>query len=405
MKQDALVSPEAGRPISAAPRSRNSYRLLIVDRYLLRQFVQSFLICFISLTGLYVVIDGFTKLDEFISYAATEGSLLVVMGQYYAYRTLSFFDSTSQILTLIAAMFTLTWIQRYNELTALESAGIPKWRVLRPIVGAVVMVSLMSAANREFIIPLVREDLGHSVQDLGGTSGKHLAPRYDNETDVLLGSSSSLTFAREKRIENPDFYLPSGLNRYGARLVAKNAFYEPPRADRPAGYRFVEVLKPTGLDREPSLSLDGVPVLMTARDCPWVNPGECFLKSNVSFEHLEADSSWHKFSGTAELIRGLRNRSLDFGAKERLIIHSRLVRPLLDVTLLFLGLPLMLSRSKRNVFLAIGMCMALVITFMIVVFACEYLGSSYLIEPALAAWLPLMIFIPCAVALSQPLHQ
>jgi lipopolysaccharide export system permease protein len=399
-----LAPSEAARPDPASPGSRNSYRLLIVDRYLLRQFVQSFLICFISLTGLYVVIDGFTKLDEFISYAATQGSLLVVMGQYYAYRTLSFFDSTSQILTLIAAMFTLTWIQRYNELTALESAGIPKWRVLRPIVGAVVIVSLMSAANREFMIPLVREDLGRSVQDLGGTSGKHLSPRYDNETDVLLGSSGSLTFAREKRIENPDFYLPAGLNRYGANLVAKNAFYEPPRADRPGGYRFVEVLKPAGLDREPSLSLDGVPVLLTALDCPWVNPGECFLKSNVSFEHLEADGS-QQFSSTAELIRGLRNRSLDFGAKERLIIHSRLVRPLLDLTLLFLGLPLMLSRSKQNVFLAIGVCMALVITFMVVVFACEYLGSSYLIEPALAAWLPLMIFVPCAVALSQPLRQ
>ena len=80
--------------------------------------------------------------------------------------------------------------------------------------------------------------------------------------------------------------------------------------------------------------------------------------------------------------RGLRNRSLDFGADERLAIHARLVQPLLDITLLFLGLPLVLSRSNRNVFLAIGMCLALVMAFMLVVMGCQYLGSSYWLEPA-----------------------
>jgi lipopolysaccharide export system permease protein len=105
------------------------------------------------------------------------------------------------------------------------------------------------------------------------------------------------------------------------------------------------------------------------------------------------------------LIRGLRNRSLDYGAGERMVIHARMVQPLLDMTLLFLGLPLVLSRSNRNVFLAIGMCLALVVAFMLVVMGCKYLGANYWLEPSLAAWLPLMIFVPCAVALSPPLRE
>ena len=59
-------------------------RLLIIDRYLLRQFVQTFLICFCSLTGLYIVIDGFANLEEFINYGQKDGGLLKVMGEYYA---------------------------------------------------------------------------------------------------------------------------------------------------------------------------------------------------------------------------------------------------------------------------------------------------------------------------------
>ena len=44
-------------------------------------------------------------------------------------------------------------------------------------------------------------------------------------------------------------------------------------------------------------------------------------------------------------------------------------------------------------FLAIGLSVVLVIWFMGVVLACQYCGSSYLISPALSAWLPLMLFI------------
>ena len=46
---------------------------------------------------------------------------------------------------------------------------------------------------------------------------------------------------------------------------------------------------------------------------------------------------------------------------------ARIVRPLLDITLLFLGLPLVVTRESRNVFLAIGMCIALSTAFMLVV--------------------------------------
>jgi lipopolysaccharide export system permease protein len=387
------------------PRIKRPGHLLIVDRYLLRQFLQAFLICFISLTGLFIVIDGFTNLDEFISHAREGSSVLAVMGEYYSYQSLAFFDSTSHILTLIAAMFTMTWIQRHNEMTALESAGIPKARIIKPVIGAVLAIIIVRVANRELIMPAVRGPLSRNAQDLSGTNGKPLRPRYDNETGLLLGGSGSRTFANERRIEKPDFYMPAGLNRYGARLIAESAFYRPAGADHPSGYLFRNVEQPKGLDREASLTLGPRVVLLTPRDYPWLKPDECFVATDVGFEHLEAANTWRRLSSTADLIRGLRNRSLDFGADERLAIHARIVQPLLDMTLLFLGLPLVLSRSQRNVFLAIGQCLALVIAFMLIVFGCQYLGSSYLLEPALAAWLPLMIFVPGAVALSQPLRE
>ena len=105
----------------------------IIDRYMLRQFLQVLVICFLSLAGLYIVIDAFNHLDHFVDYADAHGGLLTTMGAFYAYRSLAFFDWMSGILALVAAMFTVTWIQRHQEMTALMAAGIPRLRVLRPV--------------------------------------------------------------------------------------------------------------------------------------------------------------------------------------------------------------------------------------------------------------------------------
>jgi lipopolysaccharide export system permease protein len=97
-----------------------------------------------------------------------------------------------------------------------------------------------------------------------------------------------------------------------------------------------------------------------------------------------------------ELIAALHNPSLDLGADLRVTVHSRFVQPFLDVTLLFLGLPWVLTRESRNIFLAAGLCILVVAVFLLVVLGCQALGTSYLLSPALAVWCPLLIFAPLA---------
>lgn len=395
--------------------------MLLIDRYVLRQFVQNLLIFFISLTGLYIIIDSFNNLEEFITFAehnkslaaatptnelpsagGERGNLFVIMGAYYAPRAIAFFDRTSGILTLIAAMFTVTWIQRHNELTALQAAGIAKFRVLRPVMMAVILVAFLATINRELIIPRYKFELSHNAQNLGGSNARELKPRMDNKTDILLRGDQMV--ASQRQIHHPSFILPSTLDEYGKSLVADEAFYKPASQSLPAGYLLVGVTQPS-LDQKTSLKLGNETVVYTPLDTPALKPGQCFVASDVSFEQLEDGASWRQYSSTWELIRGLRNPSLDFGADVRVTVHARVVQPLLDVTLLFLGLPLILARENRNVFRAIGMCLALVLAFMLIVIACNYLGDAYVVNPALAAWLPLMIFVPCAVGLSDPLRE
>jgi len=375
----------------------------IIDRYLLRQFLKTFVICYLSLTGLYIVFDAFTHLDEFLNYSDRGGGLLWLMASFYAYQAILFFELTSGLLTLVAAMFTLAWIQRHNELTALMSAGISRTRVVVPVISAAVAIALLATANRELVIPGIRDELARQPSNLLRDQGQRLQPRYDNQTDVLIRGRS--VYGDRQRIERPDFLLPERLNQYGHKLAAENAFYQPPAGNRPGGYLLENVEQPRDLGSRPSLRLGDQPVLITPRDADWLKPNQCFLVSDVGFEQLTEGQALRKFSSTAQLISGLRNRSLDYGADVRVAIHARMVQPFLDVTLLFLGLPLVVSRESRNVFLAIGMCIGVVTIFLLVVIGFQHLGSIYLVDPALAAWAPLMLFVPPAVWLAESMWR
>jgi lipopolysaccharide export system permease protein len=375
----------------------------IIDRYMLRQFIQVLVICLLSLIGLYIVIDAFGNLDHFVDYAGKHGNLLTIMGTYYAYRAVAFFDRTSGVLTLIAVMFTITWIQRHHEMTALLAAGISRMRVLRPVLLAAICVSLLAAANREIVMPNIREHLATDSKNLGGEQASVMQSRFDSQTDILIGGERIVPAAQ--KIVNPNFVLPRQFAQFGRQLAAKEARYLPAKGNLPSGYLLLEVSTPKALLKSPAILLDNKPVIYTPVGCDWLQNDQVFVASGVSFEFLAAGATWRDFASTREMIQQIRSPSTDLGADVRVAIHSRFLQPLLDTTLIFLGLPFVVTRTNRNPFISIGLSLTVVTIFMVVVLGCQSMGSGGWIAAPLAAWLPLMVFAPIAVAMSDSLRQ
>jgi lipopolysaccharide export system permease protein len=392
-----LATPAGNLP--APIRRRASDSMTILDRYMLRHFMQIFLICFASLAGLYVVIDAFQHLDSFQAYAEQHGSLMGVIAEYYAYQSFDLFERTSGIIVMIAAMFTVTWLQRHQEMTAMMAAGITKFRIVKPIVLAAVTLSFLAAANREFIIPQVRTELTRDTKDLSGSEARDLESRYDGQTDILLGGEKTLS--SERKIIKPTFVLPNTLSKYGKQLVAKEAVFLEATSDHPSGYLLTNVTVPTNIDKLKSLRQGEKAIVVTSKEAPWLKPGEAFVVSQLPFELLANGSKWRRYSSTGEMLNELRQPSTEPGADLRVAVHCRILQPFMDSTMLMLGLPLMFSRRNRNIFLSIGICLAAALAFTAVGLACQSLGSLSLLRPTLAAWIPLLVFVPVAVAMSH----
>jgi lipopolysaccharide export system permease protein len=300
-------------------------------------------------------------------------------------------------------MFTVTWIQRHQEMTALLAAGIPRTRVLRPVFIAAIGVSLVAAANREVVMPSIRHQLALESKNLGGEQAAVMQSRFDSQTDILLGGEKIIP--AEQKIVAPNFVLPRQLDQFGKQLTADEARFLPASGELPSGYLLGGVTAPKALLKQPSLLLDGKPVIMTPIGNDWLQKDQVFVVSGVSIEFLSAGATWRDFASTREMIHELRSPSTDIGADVRVAIHTRFIQPFLDTTLLFLGLPFVVTRTNRNPFIAIGLCLSVVTVFMLVVLGCQSLGSGGWIAAPLAAWLPLLIFAPLAAALSDSLHQ
>ena len=179
---DVADVPEIPGHISKSERT--SMVLLVVQ-----QELQAFCIVFLSLAGLTFVIDAFTNLEEFVTHAEETGGLAVVLGRYYGYRLISFFDATSPIISLASGMFALSWLERHNELTALLAAGITRWRIARPAILFTAAVSLVAVTNREFILPKIRTAISRNAQDLSGKTEKPFGPVMTMKLKFCFGAA------------------------------------------------------------------------------------------------------------------------------------------------------------------------------------------------------------------------
>jgi len=358
---------------------------------------------FVSLAGLYLVFDGFTNMEEFLAHAAEGGGLMRVLAAYYGCRMVWFFDATSAIVSMAAAMFALSWLERHNELTALLAAGVTRWRIARPVLIFAAVVSMAAMINREVCLPRIRSAFSRNAQDLRGDRPQPFEARYDHATEILFRGRAAVEVAC--RIDSPSLLMPPQLGDYGTQIDAANAVWRPADANHPSGWLLSGVTEPADIDRLEPLVAGDRTIVQTRSTAAWLEPRQCFVASDVTFEQMIGSTNWSQYSSTPELVMAIRNRSLGVGGDVPLRVHTRFVAPLLDVTLVLLGVPLVLGPARRGIFIAVGLCVGTTVTFFLVVMGAQGLAMQDFCSPSLGAWLPLLILAPLAAWRAQPMWQ
>ena len=373
----------------------------ILDRYILVSFLKNWLISFMVLVGMYMVLDMVFNFDELVamkpdaSGSATASNTLVSVlynvGDFYFYQSFLFFNHLSGIIPVVAAAFTLMRLSRFNELTAVMAAGVPLLRLAMPIILAGVVLNALVVVNQEFVIPNLSHKLSRERDEVGGGTGEQSPVR------AMQDDHNSLLFAA--RYTPPGDHGPAELlyldilefddrDRVTGIVTAERAEYDP--GERV--WTLTNGMRATGL-RPDEARPAPQPVATWSTN---VNPEEIklFRKSDyvdlLSTDRINQLLARPKSYGEANLLR---------------VKHARFTQPLMNVILLLLAVPCVLTREPGHLKAAATKCLVLTGIGMGSIFLAQQIAANppdlrlAAQWPALMAWVPIFLFGPLAVFL------
>ncbi|MFO0918450.1 MAG: LptF/LptG family permease [Planctomycetaceae bacterium] len=359
--------------------------MLTFDRYLLRSFFHTFVVCFTALFGLYVVIDLLENLDEFI--ARNEGGglpqLIERIALYYGYQAILFLDRAGPVLTLLCVVVVLILFQRSGELHPMLAAGIPMRRVLAPLVFVSAVVSGLLVVNQEVVLPR----FAYQMLEGRGASSKEappVEPTYDHVTWITIDGKAIRP--ADLTIDQAEFVLPTpGIVEEMTTLRAERAVFHRASKGRRSGWLLYGT-QPEYADLP--LTIEGEKVIRyePKRDA-------VFVATEISPDQLYQRKTSYSMLSTMELIHRIQNPAFGIVSVHRLVLHlhSRFVHPLLTVIAVMLTIPLIVRRESTGLVADAAFCAFVQGLMVCVLQGSQMLGMNHVLPPDLAAWLPVIV--------------
>jgi len=342
-----------------------------LDWYIFRRFMMTFFIAIILIIGIVIIFDLSEKIDDFVT---KQAPLHAILFDYYLNFIPYFMNMFSPLFVFISVIFMTSKLAQNTEIIAILSGGISYPRMLAPyVVGASVIASISLVLNL-FIIPnanvtrLAFEDK-YVFHHAASVSDVH----YQIEPGTFLFSESfsswnntSYHFTLEK-IEN---------NRLVSKFTAETAVWDTTKLGWTLNRYFERTYSPDKQDVITTGTKKDTVINFTLVD---------FYRNKMTVESLSYNDL-NELIATQEM-RGDKNVMYSLIEK-----NNRFSLPFSAFILTIMGVCLS-SRKKRGGMgwnIAIGIALAFTyILFMKFSQMFVYTGSM---TPAVAIWLPNVIF-------------
>ena len=158
----------------------------IIDRYLVKQFLQTLLFAILAFTLLFVLIDMMENFDDFIDQNVPTNIII----QYYLVFIPEMVRLMTPVAVLLASLFTAGKMSNLNEMTAIKASGISLYRFMAPFIITAVLISLLSVYFGGYIVPMANKHK-FSVVIANAGLASHPAPIWRNMSPALMSGPAT----------------------------------------------------------------------------------------------------------------------------------------------------------------------------------------------------------------------
>ena len=355
--------------------------MTIITRYLLREFTRIVVAATAGFLVLFIVIDFVERADEFLKYQTSAGDMF----RYYLYSAPHIFLLTSPVAVLLAVLITVSLRARANEFTAIFSGGISIWRACAPILAGCAVVSALSLAGSEFLVPRTNRKAREIVQftvEPGKVAAQFSLNRYwiRGENGILSAQVVEQELFGFQYLELDREF------RLVRRIDARSATYQ-----KDGGWVLRE-----GIERD----FSGHPGVVHFAEKRFVLP-----ESLLPFLEGEAPPEEMTFYKLSRYIRDAIARGYDVRRYE-VDLNAKLSYPLLNIVISLVAIPFAL-RSPRSggVWRSIGAGLFIGFVCWVVLSISLSLGKKGLLPPLLAAWFPDLAIASAGVYLFRGIRR
>lgn len=350
---------------------RDDLRWRLLDTYILKQFLGSFVYSITLLMAIIVVFDISENIQRFIDNNVPFGTIVI---SYYGNFIPYIINLFIPLFTFISVIWFSSRLSQRNEFVAILSSGINFYRLLLPYIVGALIIAIFAIGMANFVIPNTNRGLTNFKQE-------YFWKRSVSKSNIhLKNSSDSYIYVERWNKEEMDgvrfTYEELALQYTKKKISAKTFHY----------------------DNEIKKWVLNDYVIRTIQD------GEEFVVSgnrmdtvlNIIPRDLDRDESIIGTMDYATMRRYIREEKekgsafLKYYQKEQ---HKRLSNPLGTIIMTLLGFSVASRKTHRGVGVHLFIGMGMAFSFIFLQQVSDVFAVSGTIPPALGAWIPNIIFL------------
>ena len=365
-----------------APRGRFP---LILDEYVLREFLLTFVMVLVTFVMLMLIFTFFELLSDIIK----NRTPLVTVGEYLINLTPSMIYLITPLSVLIGVLVVFGIMNRNSELTAMKATGVSLYRITVPVVAIAAILSVSLFMFDELYLPQAnrrQEALRNVIKGKPAETVEHPGRKWifgqqrPNQPSRIFyyeylafdpSNPDAATFGNISVFE----FAPGSFN-IAKRIFASTAHWEP---------NLQTWVFEDGWDR----TFNGSEI--TSYEQFPVRTFHEISEQPAYFSKEVRQSSEMNFGELADYIHDLRQSGFNT-VPLRVQLNHKIAYPLITLVMAVLAIPFALSMGKRGSLSSIAIAISVAMAYFFVSGLFEAMGNVSWLPAFLAAWSPDFLF-------------